>query len=145
MIALINGTSSGIGLALAVDLAKRGHTVVATMRNTAKADRLNAAAADAGVEVDVRTLDVTDPAQVASVIDAVVADHGAIDALINNAGAPYVGSLEQISYDQMAATMDVNFTGTATASREAMRHMREAGSGRIVSVTSVFCLALRRL
>lgn len=137
MIALITGTSSGIGLALAIDLAERGHTVVATMRNTAKADRLQAAAAEAGVKVEVRELDVTNAGQVTQVIDAVVADHGSIDALINNAGAPYVGSLEQISHEQLAATMDVNFTGTASATREAMRHMRAAGAGRILSVSSV--------
>ena len=137
MICLITGTSSGIGLSLAVDLAQRGHQVVATMRNTAKAERLKVAATEAGVKLDIRELDVTNESQVAGVIDAVVEEHGSIDVLVNNAGAPYVGSLEQVSYDQLNATMDVNFTGTATATREAMRHMRAAGSGHIISVSSV--------
>lgn len=137
MIALITGTNSGIGLATSVELAKAGHTVVATMRNPSKADALNAAADAAGVSVQVAALDVTDPAAITTVVADVVAEHGSIDVLINNAGATYVGTLEQISDEKLAWTMDVNFTGVAQLSREVMPHMRAQGGGRIVSVTSV--------
>ncbi len=137
MIALITGTSSGIGLATSVELAKAGHTVVATMRNTDKADALHAAAEAAGVSVSVSALDVTDAAAIKQTVADVVAEHGAIDVLINNAGAAYVGTLEQISDENLAWTMDVNFTGVARLSREVLPHMRAQGSGRIVSVTSV--------
>ena len=137
MIALITGTNSGIGLATSVELAKAGHTVVATMRNLGKADALQAAAAEAGVEIELAALDVTDGAAIVQVVADVIAKHGSIDVLVNNAGATYVGTLEQIGDDDLARTMDVNFTGVARLSREVLPHMRAQGSGRIVSVTSV--------
>ena len=137
MIALVTGTNSGIGLATSVELAAAGHTVIATMRSTGKADALQAAAAAAGVQVQVAELDVTDPAAIRRVVADVVEEHGAIDVLVNNAGATYVGTLEQISDDDLAWTMDVNFTGVARLSREVLPHMRAQGGGRIVTVTSV--------
>ena len=137
MIALVTGTNSGIGLATSVELAKAGHTVVATMRNLGKADGLQAAAAEAGVEIELAALDVTDGAAIVQVVADVIAKHGSIDVLVNNAGATYVGTLEQIGDDDLARTMDVNFTGVARLSREVLPHMRAQGSGRIVSVTSV--------
>ena len=137
MIALITGTNSGIGLATSVELAKAGHTVIATMRTIAKADALQAAAADAGIAVQVMALDVTDAAAIKQVVADVVAEHGALDVLVNNAGATYVGTLEQISDADLAWTMDVNFTGVARLTREVLPHMRRQGGGRIVTVTSV--------
>lgn len=137
MIALVTGTNSGIGLATSVELAKAGHTVVATMRDMAKSDALTAAATTAGVDVEVAALDVTDPAAIKRAVADVVTTHGSLDLLVNNAGATYVGTLEQISDADLAWTMDVNFTGVARLSREVLPHMRAQGSGRIISVTSV--------
>ena len=137
MIALITGTNSGVGLATSVELAKAGHTVIATMRNLGKADALQAAAAEAGVQVHTAALDVTDTAAVKQVVADVVAEHGAIDVLVNNAGASYVGTLEQISDESLAWMMDVNFTGVARLTREVLPHMRQNGGGRVVTVTSV--------
>lgn len=137
MIALVTGTNSGIGLATSVELAKAGHTVVATMRDIAKGDALLAAADEAGVSVHVAVLDVTDAAAIKQVVADVVSTHGAVDLLVNNAGATYVGTLEQISDEDLAWTMDVNFTGVARLTREVLPHMRSQGGGRIVSITSV--------
>ena len=85
-VALVTGTSSGMGLATAVALARAGLTVVATMRDTGKGDALRQAASKAGVEVDIRPLDVTDPAGAEEAAADVLADHGSIDVLVNNAG-----------------------------------------------------------
>ena len=137
MICLITGTNSGVGLATSIELAKAGHTVVATMRNTGKADALQSAAAEAGVDVQVAALDVTDAAAVKQVVADVVAEHGSIDLLVNNAGASYVGTLEQINDDNLAWMMDVNFTGVARLTREVLPHMRGNGGGRVITVTSV--------
>jgi len=137
MIALITGTNSGVGLATAVELATAGHTVVATMRNLGKGEALQAAAAQAGVQVQTAALDVTDTAAVKQVVADVVAEHGAIDVLVNNAGASYVGTLEQISDENLAWMMDVNFTGVARLTREVLPHMRANGGGRVITVTSV--------
>ncbi|MFF4403028.1 SDR family NAD(P)-dependent oxidoreductase [Streptomyces sp. NPDC001262] len=135
---LITGTSSGIGLATAVAAARAGWTVVATMRDTAKAGALRAAAADAGAgdRIHVERLDVTDPASVAACVEAAVAAHGRLDAVVNNAGAGQLGTIEQSTVDAVRAAMEVNFFGVVEVTRAAMPHLRASG-GRVVTVTSV--------
>ncbi|KQX08399.1 SDR family NAD(P)-dependent oxidoreductase [Leifsonia sp. Root60] len=135
-IVLITGTSSGIGLATAVAAAAAGARVVATMRDVTRAGRLQDAARDAGVQVDIRALDVTDAAAVGAVVDAVVAEHGRIDVLVNNAGAGHVGTIEQDSVDEYRAAMDVNYFGVVAMTKAALPHLRAVG-GRVVTVTSV--------
>ena len=93
---LITGSSSGIGLATAVAAAGSGYRVVATLRNPASDGPLRAAASEAGVDLEVRTLDVTDEAAIRSTVDGVVADFGRLDAVVNNAGAGYIGTIEQV-------------------------------------------------
>jgi NAD(P)-dependent dehydrogenase (short-subunit alcohol dehydrogenase family) len=135
---LITGTSSGIGLAAAVAAARRGWTVVATMRDPLKADTLRKAAAEAGVadRVEVARLDVTDPDSVADAVAAVVAAHGGLDAVVNNAGQGVVGTVELAGLDPVRAAMEVNFFGAVQVTEAAMPHLRAAG-GRLVTVTSV--------
>ncbi|MFI6765599.1 SDR family NAD(P)-dependent oxidoreductase [Streptomyces sp. NPDC050355] len=129
---LITGTSSGIGLATAVAAARSGWHVVATMRDTAKAGALLAAAEEVGVTVDVRALDVTDPASV----EACLAGLDRLDAVVNNAGAGHVGTLEQESVDDVRAVMEVNFFGVLHVTKAALPLLR-ASAGRVVTVTSV--------
>jgi NAD(P)-dependent dehydrogenase (short-subunit alcohol dehydrogenase family) len=136
-VALVTGTSSGMGLATAVGLARAGLTVVATMRDTAKADALRRAADEANVAVDVRALDVTDPAAVEACVAGVLADHGSVDVLVNNAGRGAVATLEQLSDAELQAQLDVNYLGVARLTRQVLPSMREAGRGRVVTVTSV--------
>ncbi|RKT09606.1 short-subunit dehydrogenase [Streptomyces sp. 1114.5] len=129
---LITGTSSGIGLATAVAAARSGWHVIATMRDTTKADALLAAAAEAGVTVDVRALDVTDPASV----EACLSGLDRLDALVNNAGAGHVGTLEQESVEDVRAVMEVNFFGVLHVTKAALPLLR-ASKGRLLTVTSV--------
>ncbi|GHF71619.1 short-chain dehydrogenase/reductase [Streptomyces mashuensis] len=135
---LITGTSSGIGLAAAIGTARAGWTTIATMRDTGKAAALLEAAAAAGVadRIQVKRLDVTDSAGIAACLDEVVAEHGRLDALVNNAGAAQVGTIEQSSVDDVRAAMEVNFFGVVAATRAALPHLR-ASKGRVVTVTSV--------
>ncbi|MFI1609444.1 SDR family oxidoreductase [Streptomyces platensis] len=129
---LITGTSSGIGLATAVAAAQSGWHVIATMRDTAKAGALRAAAEEAGVTVDVRALDVTDPASV----EACLAGLDRLDALVNNAGAGHLGTLEQESVEDVRAVMEVNFFGVLHVTKAALPLLR-ASKGRVLTVTSV--------
>ncbi|MFF4378100.1 SDR family oxidoreductase [Kitasatospora sp. NPDC001547] len=129
---LITGTSSGIGLATAVAAARGGWHVIATMRNTAKADALLAAATEAGVTVEVRALDVTDPASVSACLVGL----DRLDALVNNAGAGHLGTLEQESVDAVRAVMEVNFFGVLNVTKAALPLLR-ASRGRVLTVTSV--------
>jgi NAD(P)-dependent dehydrogenase (short-subunit alcohol dehydrogenase family) len=137
-IVLITGTSTGIGLAASVAAAQGGWHVVATMRDTAKSGALTAAAETAGVadRVEVRRLDVTDPTSVAACLDEVLSAHGRLDALVNNAGAGVVGTVEQGGTELFRSAMEVNFFGVVEVTGAAMPHLRATG-GRVVTVTSV--------
>ncbi|MFJ3911859.1 SDR family NAD(P)-dependent oxidoreductase [Streptomyces vinaceus] len=135
---LITGTSSGIGLAAAVATARAGWHTVATMRDTSRADALTKAAAEAGVSglVQVKRLDVTDADSVAACVAEVVAEHGHLDAVVNNAGAGFVGTIEQHEMEKLRGVMEVNFFGVAELTRAALPHLRASG-GRVITVTSV--------
>jgi NAD(P)-dependent dehydrogenase (short-subunit alcohol dehydrogenase family) len=135
-VVLITGTSSGIGLAAAVAAARAGWTSVATMRDLSRDGALRRAAAEAGVSVDIRRLDVTDPTSVTECVDAIVADHGGLDAIVNNAGSAHVGTIENDSIDAVRACLEVNFFGVVQLTRAAMPHLRESG-GRVVTISSV--------
>lgn len=136
-VALVTGTSSGMGMHAAVQLAKVGHTVVATMRNVGKADTLRSTAASAGVDVDARALDVTNDSQARNVIDSVQADYGRIDVLVNNAGQGLVGTIEELTLDDLRSQIEVNYISVARMTRLVLGAMRTRRSGRIVTVTSV--------
>ncbi|WP_327036010.1 SDR family oxidoreductase [Micromonospora ureilytica] len=135
---LITGTSTGIGLEIALGCARAGWRTVATMRNVGRADRLRAAAGAAGLAdlIDIRRLDVTDPGSVTACVEEVVGTYGRLDAVVNNAGAGHVGTLEQDSVDDVRAVMEVNFFGVLHVSRAALPHLR-ARRGRLVTVSSV--------
>jgi len=135
-VALITGASSGIGLCSAVAAARHGFTTVATLRDTAKDGALRAAAEAVGATLDIRQLDVVDEASIASCIEGVVADHGALDVLVNNAGRGFVGTIEQMSMAEMRECMEVNFFGVVATTKAAMPHLR-ASRGRVITVTSV--------
>ncbi|MDQ1177779.1 short-subunit dehydrogenase [Microbacterium sp. SORGH_AS 421] len=132
-LALVTGTTSGIGLHTAIQLAQRGVTVIATVRDTARADALRSAASEAGVELDIRALDVTDAEAARALIEAT----GPVDILVNNAGRGAVGTLEQVSDDELQEQLETNYLSVARLTRLVLPGMRERGSGRIVTVTSV--------
>src|SRR6476620_10325833 len=136
-IALVTGTSSGMGLHAAVELARRGLTVIATMRDTSRATALTDAAAEAGVEVDVRALDVTDHEAARACVDGVLADYGRIDVLVNNAGRGAVATAEQLTLDEVRDQLEVNYLGPVALTKLVLPHMRTAGAGRVLTVTSV--------
>lgn len=133
---LVTGTSSGIGLQAAVAAARAGHTVVATMRTLEGARALRSASETAGVNLDIRRLDVTEPASITEVIAHMLDRYGRIDALVNNAGAGHVGTIENEGLDVVRAVMEVNFFGVVSVTRAALPHLRQS-HGRLISVTSV--------
>ncbi|MEW1952493.1 SDR family oxidoreductase [Terrabacter sp. NPDC080008] len=136
-VALVTGTSSGMGLHAAVELARRGHTVVATMRDPSRDVALRKAAAEAGVELDVRPLDVTDHDAARACVDGILADHGHLDVLVNNAGRGAVATAEQLSLEEVRDQLEVNYLGPVALTKLVLPHMRAAGSGRVLTVTSV--------
>ncbi|TFC09761.1 SDR family oxidoreductase [Cryobacterium sp. MDB2-33-2] len=133
---LVTGTSSSIGLQAAVAAARAGHTVVATMRTLEGARALRSAGETAGVNLDIRRLDVTEPASITEVIAHMLDRYGRIDALVNNAGAGHVGTIENEGLDVVRAVMEVNFFGVVSVTRAALPHLRQS-RGRLITVTSV--------
>jgi NAD(P)-dependent dehydrogenase (short-subunit alcohol dehydrogenase family) len=108
-VVLITGTSTGIGLQTALAAARAGHTVVATLRNPDKAGALR----EAGL--DVRRLDVTE--DFTDCVEGIVADHGRIDAVINNAGAGHLGTIELETLEDVRQVMEVNFLGVVRVTK----------------------------
>jgi NAD(P)-dependent dehydrogenase (short-subunit alcohol dehydrogenase family) len=134
---LITGTSSGIGLATAITAARAGWTTVATMRDPGRATALREAAAEAGVTLDVRRLDVTDAESIAACLEGVAATHGRLDALVNNAGiSNFDTTMEMSTMDNLRRNLEVNFFGVIGVSRVAMPMLR-AARGRLVTIGSV--------
>lgn len=136
-VALVTGASSGVGLHAAVAMARSGFRVIATLRSPARDGELRRIAAEAGATLDIRTLDVESPASIQACVEGVMGDFGRIDMLVNNAGAGFLGSVEQTSEEDLARVMGANFFGVWRMTRAVLPHMRRAGRGRILSVTSV--------
>lgn len=133
---LITGTSSGIGLATAVELARRGHRVFASMRNLERSGELEAAAAAAAVRVDLVQLDVTDTPSVEDAVASVLSQAGAIDVLVNNAAITVVKPLELMTDREFEGIFETNVVGPFRTARAVLPSMRARGSGRIVNVSS---------
>ena len=136
-VALVTGTSSGIGLEAAIALAQANFRVVATMRNLERREALRTRAKEAGVEVDIRKLDITSDAESEQCVAGVLRDYGSIDVLVNNAGLGLVVTLEQVSLDEIREVMEVDFIGVARLTKLVLPGQRERGAGRILSITSV--------
>jgi NAD(P)-dependent dehydrogenase (short-subunit alcohol dehydrogenase family) len=134
---LVTGSSSGIGLATAVAFARAGYNVVASMREPARAEPLLEASRAAGVEVDVVQLDVTDDESVARCLADLTQRYGRLDVLVNNAGTGFAGTLEELSPDDVRASMEVNFFGVVRLTKAVLPRMRAQGLGRVIAVSSI--------
>ena len=133
-IVLITGTSTGLGISIAVQAAQAGHTVYATMRNTQKREALDRAA---GVSLSVLQLDVQDTASVTNAVETVIAEQGRIDVLVNNAGMGFARSLEQADEADIEKILDINYMGVARCTKAVMPHMRKARAGHVINISSV--------
>jgi len=138
-VALITGSSSGIGLLTAVELARGGYGVVATMRDLSRRSRLDEAAERAGVagQLDVRRLDVTETDSIPALVEAVVRDHGRIDVLVNNAGFAVAGFVEDLRLDEIRQQFDTNFFGQVAMTKAVLPVMRRQRAGHIIMVSSI--------
>ncbi|HMI70602.1 MAG TPA: SDR family NAD(P)-dependent oxidoreductase [Solirubrobacteraceae bacterium] len=140
-VAVVTGAGRGLGAAIAEELAARGATVMVADVDrelaTATAEQI-ASTGEPLRRASSAACDVSDPAAVAALFDAVVAEHGRIDVLVNNAGVGAVAPSEELSLEVWSRTLAVNLTGTFLCAQAAVRHMLPAGRGVIVNVGSVF-------
>ncbi|MCG0314352.1 MAG: SDR family oxidoreductase [Calditerricola sp.] len=138
-VALITGTSSGIGYQAALALAREGYHVAATMRNLAARDRLLNAAQQMGVadRLEVYRLDVTDAEAATRVVAAVTDRWGRIDLLVNNAGMAVGGFVEEVDLEAWQEQFAVNVWGLLAVTKAVLPVMRRQKSGRIINISSV--------
>ena len=138
-VALVTGSSSGIGLLTAVELALNGYRVVATMRNLESRGRLEEAAQKARVRdrLDLRRLDITEFDSLPGAVDAIVRDHGRVDVLVNNAGFSVAGFAEDMALAELRHQLETNFFGNVAMTKAVLPVMRAQKSGHIITVTSV--------
>ena len=136
---LITGTSSGIGQATAVELAKRNWRVFATMRDTSKSAALQdaLAAVDARNRVEIVRLDVNDAASIRDAVASTLASTGGLlDAVVHNAGVAVGGAFEDVPESAQRAVMETNFFGVLTLTRAILPTFRHQRRGRIIIVSS---------
>jgi len=132
----ITGTSRGIGLATALELARAGHEVVATMRNPAGSPELGEQAAKEKLPIRIETMDVDSDESVKRAFGKILAQ-GPVDVLVNNAGIERTGTIEETAVADFRTCMETNYFGAIRCIQAVMRPMRERGSGAIINVTSV--------
>ncbi|HEU0034422.1 MAG TPA: SDR family oxidoreductase [Kofleriaceae bacterium] len=138
---LVTGSNSGFGRLTSLALARRGHTVFATMRgpdgkNRGTADELRRIAETEQLALHVLELDVTDQGSVDRAVAAALAKAGHLDAVINNAGYGLGGLNETVTPEQTAAIFDTNVVGVQRVNRAVLPGMRERRSGLIVHLSS---------
>lgn len=129
---LVTGSSSGIGKATAARLARGGrYTVYATARRPDSIAELES------VGARLLALDVTDAESMRAAVDKVVAEHGAVHGLVNNAGYGEYGAVEEVDLDRVRAMFETNVFGLARMCQLVLPGMRAQGAGRIVNISSM--------
>ena len=135
-IAVVTGTSTGIGFATSVHLARHGFRVFAGMRNLGKAGPLRTAAAETNLRIEVIPLDVTSTPSVSRAFET-VSGHGPVDVLVNNAGIGGATPLELTPEDEHRRMFETNYFGAIRCIQAVLPAMRERRRGTIVNVTSI--------
>jgi NAD(P)-dependent dehydrogenase (short-subunit alcohol dehydrogenase family) len=134
---LVTGTSKGIGYATALELARTGHTVYATMRDPGRAPELGEAVAKEKLPVKILVMDVDSDESVAKAFGEIRAQGGQIDAIVNNAGIERTGAIEELPLEDFRAVMETNYFGALRCIQAVLPEMRKRKSGCIINVTSV--------
>src|SRR5258707_5954669 len=140
-VGLITGASTGFGRLFTETLARRGHTVFATMRdpggrNAGNAAEIRGLAKKESLPIHVLEMDVTDDASVERGVAGAVAKAGWLDVAINNAGYYLSGLEEAVTTEQARRLMDTNFLGVVRVNRAVLPHMRRQRSGVIMHISS---------
>lgn len=137
-VAVVTGAASGIGRALAHELAAAGCELAISDVDEAGLAQTRAAVEGRGTRVTSARLDVADRAAVHAYADAVAAEHGRVNVVVNNAGVALSSLIEQMRYEDFDWLMGINFWGVVHGTKAFLPHLRRAGDGHVVNVSSVF-------
>lgn len=136
-VAVVTGSSSGIGYETSLLLARNQIKTYATMRNMSKSEGLIKIASEENLQLNVAQLDVNDDLSVNKAIDKIVKDNDSIDVLVNNAGYDLFGPLEESSLEEIKQQFETNFFGVIRTTKAVIPIMRKQGKGTIINVSSV--------
>ena len=139
-VAAITGAGSGIGRALAEELSRRGsHLALCDVDEAALAETV-ARCEGAGVKVTSQLVDVADRAAIEAWAEQVVADHGRVNFVFNNAGVALGATIANMTYDDFEWLMNINFWGVVYGTKAFLPHLKQNGDGHVVNMSSVFGL-----
>ncbi len=136
-VAVVTGTSSGIGFETALALAREGYYTYATMRDITKGDKLKELASKENLKIDVLELDVDNENSAKTAIKHIFDQKQRIDVLVNNAGWVLWGCVEDVSVNEFKTQFETNFFSIIRLIQEVGPTMRNQGSGTIVNISSV--------
>ncbi len=136
-IAVVTGSSSGIGFETALALARNGYHTYATMRDTNKGTRIRDTAKKESLAIEVLELDVDNENSIKKAIEKILQDKKKIDVLVNNAGYGLFGCLEDLTIEDLKKQFETNFFGIIRMIQAVLPTMRKQKSGTIVNVSSV--------
>ncbi|MGQ0622224.1 MAG: SDR family NAD(P)-dependent oxidoreductase [Panacagrimonas sp.] len=138
-VAAITGAASGIGRALAIELARcRCHLALSDVDEKGLAETVALAQAAGRVEVSSQKVDVSDRAAVYAWASKVVSDHGKVNLIFNNAGVAHGATVEGTRYEDFEWIMGINFWGVVHGTKAFLPHLRASGEGHVINVSSVF-------
>jgi len=135
-VAVVTGSSSGIGFEIALTLARNGFQTYATMRNLAKSENIKSIASKENLPIHIEQLDVIDNNSVTNAIQAIVSKADRIDVLVNNAGYALAGAFEDLAIEEIKAQYETNFFGLIRTTQAVLPNMRKQKSGTIVNISS---------
>jgi NAD(P)-dependent dehydrogenase (short-subunit alcohol dehydrogenase family) len=135
-VAVVTGSSSGIGFETSLTLARSGFLTYATMRNLGKGARIKSVATKEGLPIRVAQLDVTEERSINDAVHSIISDVGKIDVLVNNAGYGLIGAFEDLAMEEMKAQYETNLFGVMRVTQAVLPIMRKQKSGIIVNISS---------
>ena len=135
-VAVVTGSSTGIGYETSLILARNGFLTYATMRNLNKSQNLKSIATKENLPIRIKHLDVTDDASVKDAIQAISSETGQVDVLVNNAGYGLNGAFEDLAMDEIKTQYETNVFGLIRTTQAVLPIMRRQKSGTIVNISS---------
>src|SRR6185369_2428016 len=139
-VAVVTGAGSGIGQALAIELARSGASVAISDIDTDGLAVTEKRLTDIGAPVKADRLDVTEREAFERYADGVVAQFGTVNQIYNNAGIAFAGDIEATGYKDIEKVMDVDFWGVVNGTKLFLPHLIASGDGHVINVSSIFGL-----
>jgi NAD(P)-dependent dehydrogenase (short-subunit alcohol dehydrogenase family) len=135
-VAVVTGSSSGIGLETSLVLARNNFHTYATMRSPERGTKMRAIQSRENLPIEIIQLDVASDKSVTNAIESIVSESGKIDVLVNNAGYGLVGAFEELDIDEIKQQYETNFFGVIRVTQAVIPIMKEQKSGIIVNISS---------